>query len=57
MKPQELGSFTSHKNQINEIAVKQDLLFFKEKKERKSNHLQLSLQRQSLTLNVDLGGV
>ena len=42
------GTFTSHKNQISEISVRRDLLYgfsSLSEKTRKSNRLQMSLQR------------
>ena len=42
-----VGSFTSHKNQNSESAVRRDLRFFVlTEKTKRSNHLQMSLQRQ-----------
>ena len=48
------GTFTSHKNQISEISVRRDLLYgfsSLSEKTRKSNRLQMSLQRQHFLLS------
>ena len=48
---QGLGSFPSHKNKISESAVRWDLRFFVlSEKTKKSNRLQMSLQRQHFLL-------
>ena len=59
-----VGSFTSHKNQISVSAVRRDLRFSSlSEKNRKSNRLQMSLQRQRFllsylkTLSVGQAGV
>ena len=59
-----VGSFTSHKNQISVSAVRRDLRFSSlSQKTRKSNRLQMSLQRQHFllsylkTLSVGAAGV
>ena len=45
-----VGSFTSHKNQVSESAVKQDLRFLSlSKKTRKSNHLQIVFVKAALS--------
>ena len=42
-----MGSFTSHKTQVSESAVRETYGFSSlSDKTRKSNHLQMSLQRQ-----------
>ena len=47
-----VGSFTSHKNQISVSAVRRDLRFSSlSEKNRKSNRLQMSLQRQRFLLS------
>ena len=47
-----MGSFTSHKNQISVSAVRRDLRFSSlSEKTRKSNRLQMSLQRQHFLLS------
>ena len=47
-----VGSFTSHKNQINVSAVRRDLRFSSlSEKTRKSNRLQVSLKRQHFLLS------
>ena len=50
-----VGSFTSHKNQMRESAVRRDLRVFRPYPRRlelrKSNRLQMSLQRQHFLLN------
>ena len=47
-----VGSFTSHKNQISVSAVRRDLRFSSlSEKTRKSNRLQMSLQRQHFLLS------
>ena len=47
-----MGSFTSHKNQISVSAVRRDLRFSSlSERTRKSNRLQMSLQRQHFLLS------
>ena len=49
------GTFTSHKNQISEISVRRDLLYgfsSLSEKTRKSNRLQMSLQRQHFLFSL-----
>ena len=47
-----VGSFTSHKNQVSESAVKQDQRFLSlSKKTRKSNHLQIIFAKAAFLLS------
>ena len=47
-----MGSFTSHKTQVSESAVRETYGFSSlSDKTRKSNHLQMSLQRQHFLLS------
>ena len=45
-----VGSFTSHKNQVSESALQQDLRFLSlSEKTRKSNHLQIVFAKAALS--------